>query len=96
MKKHSLSLVGESSGEGNPTAVALQGAEDLNARARSLSHDQLAGVQQLLEALTSLAATVARSGSDLSPGVREVCRQISDEASYRAKSLGAIIDKTSN
>lgn len=98
MKKHSLSVVADRAdgpARDDRTQVALERAEDLKARARSLARDQLAGVQHLLDELTYLAGAVARSGDDLSPGVREVCRQVANEAQYRSKSLGAIVDRTS-
>ena len=94
MKPQTISLVGQEPGLANSTA-ALDRAEALKAQASALAHDQVAGVHDLLDALAYLAGAVARSGEGLSPGVREVCRQIADEAGYRSKSLTAILERTS-
>ena len=67
-------------------------AEMLKARARILARDQLASVQRLLGHLTEMSAAASRG--DLPLGVRELCRQISDETKFRAQTLGAVIERT--
>ena len=67
-------------------------AEMLKARARIRARDQLASVQRLLEHLTEMSSAASRA--DLPLGVRELCRQISDETKFRSQTLGAVVERT--
>jgi hypothetical protein len=84
----------------DPASLALAAAsaeahaEELRARARVLAFDQLQGVQRLLEHLSNLSQ--AASHSDLPLGVRELCRQIAGEATFRSQTLAAVVARTAD
>ena len=67
-------------------------AEELKARARALARDQLLGVQRLLGHLSEISGAASRS--ELPLGVRELCRQIADEATFRSQTLSAVVERT--
>jgi hypothetical protein len=72
-------------------AASLQ-AEELKLRARALAREQLASVQTLLTHLSHVSR--AASAGELPLGVRELCRQIADDASFRSQTLGAVVERT--
>ena len=74
-------------------ATELQ-AEELKLRARALAREQLQTVQRLLEHLAEMSS--AASKGDLPLGVRELCRQIGSEASFRSQTLAAVVERTTD
>ena len=97
MRPGHLSLVDAGAPDADPAAAAVlasaeASAEELKARARVLARDQLSGVQRLLEHLSDLSRAAARA--DLPLGVRELCRQIGDEATFRSQTLSAVVERT--
>ena len=92
MRPGHLSLVDPAApGAEAASATELQ-AEELKLRARALAREQLQTVQRLLQHLSDLSGAAAKG--DLPLGVRELCRQIGDEASFRSQTLGAVVERT--
>ena len=98
MRPGHLSLVDPAAAEADATsavaasaAIELQ-AEELKLRARALAREQLQTVQRLLQHLSDMSGAASRG--DLPLGVRELCRQIGDEASFRSQTLAAVVERT--
>ena len=91
MRPGHLSLVDPATGA---EAIAPDlAAEELKLRARLLARDQLLTVQSLLGHLTDISGAASRA-ADLPLGVRELCRQISDETKFRSQTLAAVVERT--
>ena len=68
-----------------PAQVTLRFTERLErGYSRALLYDQTGA---------AVAGAASRAG-DLPLGVRELCRQISDETKFRAQTLGAVVERT--
>ena len=93
MRPGHLSLVDPAAAGADAVSSPELAAEELKARARLLARDQLLTVQSLLTHLTDISGAASRAG-DLPLGVREMCRQISDEAKFRGQTLGALVERT--
>ena len=94
MRPGHLSLVDAPASDATAAVASAElQAEELKARARLLARDQLVGVQSLLTHLSDLSAAASRAG-DLPAGVRELCRQIGDEAKFRSQTLSAVVERT--
>ena len=92
MRPGHLSLVDPAAADAEGVSPEIA-AEELKIRARLLARDQLLTVQSLLGHLTDIAGAASRAG-DLPLGVRELCRQISDETKFRGQTLGAVVERT--
>ena len=81
--------------------AATQPGEDMHERVRALKEraeqlasDQLTAVQDTLGHLAYLSGAVSRGGDAFPAGVREFCRQVAEEADFRARTLDAIVERT--
>src|SRR3712207_6656904 len=92
MRPGHLSLVDPAAADAEGVSPEIA-AEELKVRARLLARDQLLTVQSLLTHLTDISGSASRA-DDLPLGVREICRQIADEAKFRSQTLGAVVERT--
>ena len=100
MRPGHLSLVDPAAADADATSVMAAAAatelqaEELKLRARALAREQLQTVQRLLQHLSDLSG--AASKGDLPLGVRELCRQIGEEAGFRSQTLAAVVERTTD
>lgn len=62
----------------------------LLAEARLAAAEQVAVLEAAMEAAVSLSAQIADGGEIYPPGVRELCRRITEEGAMHARTIGAL------
>lgn len=65
----------------------------LQAEAQLLAKDHVADLERALERVASLANEIATGGDAYPIGARDLCRRLSEDSSWRAATLNAIIHK---
>ena len=61
------------------------------AEARLAATEQVEALEEALLAVVRLSAEIANGGDAYSPGVREVCRRVVDDAVWSAQTLDALV-----
>ena len=72
----------------------MKRVQRLQDEAREIALAQVAEFEAALVQLVSDARELADAGEVVHAGVRELCRSFADDAEQRAKTLGALVNRT--
>ena len=92
MNTHHLSIV-----SGRPDASLETVAErirKLQAEASSLAREHILSLERLLEEVAHVSYEISEGGDAYPIGARELCRQLSEIATWKVQTLEAIMQKT--
>ena len=64
------------------------------AEARGAAREQIDVLEQAIAEVMALSMEIADGGEAYPPGVRDLCRRLSDEVAHRAQTLEAIMRST--
>ncbi len=66
----------------------------LQAEAHELARQQISALERALESVAQLAEEIAEGGEAYPIGARDLCRRLSEVATWKAQTLEAILQKT--
>lgn len=77
-----------------PHETAADKIRRLLAEIKEAASDELEELDVAIEQVCSICDSIAAGGEAFPPGVREICRALSEEAQAQAKSIDIILQRT--